>query len=371
MYRYKRDLKQILPEIGHMRLNEVKPQHLTNFYKRLALPGEKKDTARATAKVRLQDYIDARGMTRREFADACGIGYDTLCRVCVKNRTKLRIAEAIAKGLGENVNGLFEVEENKEALSKQSIQNIRSVIKAILDQAEKEMFIQYNPATRATLPVSRQTSKQPNYFQPDQLREILAATGDEPLMWKTMVYLFATSGCRRGEILGLTWEKVDFENKHIFVDRSLSYNSEHGIYEGPTKTRATRHVTLPDETLWLLRRHQAKQEQDKQLLGDAWKGSGYVFTTETGGPIRPTSVNSWLEHFAWRHNLPKINPHSLRHSFASIALAEGSDIVTVSKTLGHAKPSTTLGVYSHVIEEAQRKATENVANSILRVKDGG
>ena len=371
IHNFKKNLKRILPEIGHMRLNEVRPQHLTNFYKRLAMPGEKKGTARATAKGRLQDHIDAKGMTWQEFADACGISYRTLGRLCNGDKLSLAIASSVSAYLKADISRIFEISENKAPLSKAVILDIHNTVNVIFAQAKKEMLVEHNPARRATIPVISNEERQPNYFQPDQLREILAAADDEPLMWQTMVYLFATSGCRRGEILALTWEKIDFENKRILVSRSLSYTPENGIVEGPTKTRTPRYVALPDETLWLLRRHQAKQEQDKEFLGDTWENSGYVFTTRTGGPIHPTNVNSWLDHFAWRHSLPKINPHALRHSFASIAIAEGSDIVTVSKTLGHAKPSMTLNVYSHVIEETQRKATENVANSIFRYKEGG
>ena len=103
-------------------------------------------------------------------------------------------------------------------------------------------------------------------------------------------------------------------------------------------------------------------------MGDMWQDCGYVFTRDTGEPISRAAVESWLKRFSARHNLPHINPHAFRHSFASIMIANGVDIVTVSKMLGHAKTSMTTDTYSHIIEDAKRNATECVADVILRRK---
>ncbi len=104
-------------------------------------------------------------------------------------------------------------------------------------------------------------------------------------------------------------------------------------------------------------------------MGDQWNDTGYVFTRSNGEPIIPGSITRWLNYFSRRHGLPHINPHAFRHTAASILIAEGVDIVTVSKMLGHANTSTTTDIYSHVIEESKRKATECIADAILRKKN--
>ena len=141
-----------------------------------------------------------------------------------------------------------------------------------------------------------------------------------------------------------------------------------GIYEGPTKTRNTRYVSIPIETMNLLRKYRAYQAEKRLAYGDQWKQSDYVFTTAGGGPMHSTSLNTFLRKFSKRHNLPYLNPHCFRHTAASILISEGVDVVTVSKMLGHATPTTTMEFYAHAIEESKRKAAECIADVILRNK---
>ena len=84
--------------------------------------------------------------------------------------------------------------------------------------------------------------------------------------------------------------------------------------------------------------------------------------------MNPDSITSWLHDFSRRHNLPHINPHAFRHTVASVLLANGTDIVTVSKQLGHASVNTTENFYSHIIEENKAKASECIADVLLRKK---
>ena len=91
-----------------------------------------------------------------------------------------------------------------------------------------------------------------------------------------------------------------------------------------------------------------------------------MFTRDNGLPANPDSVNSFLRKFSKRYGLTHINPHSLRHTMASNLINKGVDIVTVSNRLGHAQTSTTLNVYSHIVNKADEKASEAVADMFLR-----
>ena len=110
------------------------------------------------------------------------------------------------------------------------------------------------------------------------------------------------------------------------------------------------------------------QIERRLSLGDKWKESDYLFTQLYGGPVNPTSVNRWLAKFTERHNLPHINPHAFRHSAASIMIANGCDIVSVSSVLGHATPRMTMETYSHQIAESTRHAIECFTDAILKKK---
>ena len=92
----------------------------------------------------------------------------------------------------------------------------------------------------------------------------------------------------------------------------------------------------------------------------------YVFTREDGSPIRPDCITQWLADFSRRHGLPHINPHAFRHTAASILISRGTDIVTVSKMLGHSKVTTTEDIYSHVIEESKVSASNLLADVFFR-----
>ena len=104
------------------------------------------------------------------------------------------------------------------------------------------------------------------------------------------------------------------------------------------------------------------------LKSDRWIKDDFVFIQDNGTPMHPDSVTDWLSKFAKRHNLPHINPHAFRHTMASILISQGIDVVTVSKQLGHEKVSTTTDIYSHLIEQASEKASECMADVILRKK---
>lgn len=102
--------------------------------------------------------------------------------------------------------------------------------------------------------------------------------------------------------------------------------------------------------------------------GDRWVQTDYVFTQSDGSPIRPDTITQWLAKFSKRKNLPHINPHAFRHTAASVLISQGTDVVTVSKMLGHAKVSTTEDIYSHVIEESKQQASNALAEVYFRRK---
>ena len=92
----------------------------------------------------------------------------------------------------------------------------------------------------------------------------------------------------------------------------------------------------------------------------------FVFTQENGEPMHPDSVTDWLTKFSKRHDLPHINAHAFRHTMASILYFNGVDSISISKRLGHAQPSTTTNIYAHIIEEADKKNADIIADVFLK-----
>lgn len=294
--RYTEMLQRINPAIGYMKIEDIRPGHLNDFYAQLAKPGQNKKTG--------------------------------------------------------------------GRLSNKTILEHHRLISTISAQAEKEMLIPYNPASRAEPP--RPQKKEVTYFQPDEIIAIRDALESEPIKWRTATHLLLITGCRRGEIMGLKWAKVDFENNRIHIDNNLQYTAARGLYEETPKTAASvRNIKLPAETMQLLWQYRSWQARQQLASGDRWTYTDYVFTQENGKPMHPDSLTDWLGKFSKRHDLPHINPHAFRHTMASILYFNGMDSVTISKRLGHAKVSTTADIYAHIIQEADERAAECIGDVVL------
>ena len=364
--RYRDLLERINTAIGHIKLSDLRPQHLNAFYKNLAEPGLRAGGGSATAKIDLAKWLKDNKKSRASIAEAAGISAATVGAAVKGEPVREDKAEAIAKAMGKRVADVFKVQRNTAPLSDKTVIEHHRLISTILTQAEKEMLVPYNAAAKATPP--KAAKHDPNYFQPEDIAAILKALDTEPLKWQLITHLMIVTGCRRGEIMGLQWEKVDLENNRVKIDKALVSSKSKGTYLGNTKTADVRYLNLPAETMTLLRQHKREQLRLQIANGDRWQHTGFVFTTDDGSHMNPDSITGWLHDFSRRHNLPHINPHAFRHTVASVLLANGTDIVTVSKQLGHASVNTTENFYSHIIEENKAKASECIADVLLRKK---
>lgn len=362
--RYRELMQRINPAIGHIRLVDIRPQHLNVFYKNLGEDGVSNRGDRAQARVDLPALIKQAGFSRAKVAELAKVAPATVTAACKGRKITLTTAEAIAGALGKDVKSLFSLECGATQLSNKTILEYHRLVHTILAQAEREMLVPYNAAAKATPPKSAQ--KEVNYFQVEDIVRIREALDLEPLKWKVATHLLLITGCRRGEIMGLKWSRVDFANSQIKIDTTLLYSSKRGIYEDTTKTGTVRFIKLPTETVDLLRQYRRWYLEQRLKNGDRWHDTDFLFVKDNGEPMIPDGITAWLRKFSQRHGLPHINPHAFRHTMASILINSGKDVVAVSKRLGHAKVSTTTDIYSHIIREADEQASECLADVMLR-----
>lgn len=359
--RVRRQTARINEYIGQIPIQEIRPKHLTELYKKFSEPGACRWQVYALPAVDFKTLIPE-GKTCNDFARSCGVYGNLIRRLCKNQPISRQNAAIIEKNLGRK--DLFSLTGAEKPLSPGTIRDYHAIIYTVLEQAYKEMIIKYNPAKRVTLPKKKRV-RESKALQPEQLKAVLAALEGEPLPFRALITFFISTGCRRGEALALTWDKVDFVRREVLINQSMIYLPETGIQSGPTKTDNSRRVALPDETIDLLRKLWAEQAKNRLRLGDLWEDSNLVFPRWNGKPMNPGNVNLELTAFCDRHGLPHINPHLFRHSAASVLLSNGVDVLTVAGMLGHSDVSTTLDTYAHAIDEARHKTADCISETIL------
>lgn len=205
------------------------------------------------------------------------------------------------------------------------------------------------------------------YFQPDEVARIRDALELAPIKWRTFVHMLLIASARRGEVLGLKWDNVDFDHNRIHICNSILYKPDIGVYEETPKAETSiRFVTLPLETMKLLRKYRTWQNEERLRLGEYYQYQGFVFSQDNGQPMHPDSVKRWLNKFSVRRDLSHINPHAFWHTMASMLYFNGVDSVSISKRLGHAQVSTTANIYAHVMEEADQRNADILADIFLK-----
>jgi len=363
--RYRELTTRIYPAIGHIKLKDLRADHLNAFYTGLGKEGAGAGSAHAVAKMDLVPLLKKKALTRASLADTAGLPIRNVYDAVKGKPVSLKAAKAISEALGTTLERAFTVEKNSRTLSPKTVVEHHRLISTVLDQAEKEGLIPFNVASKATLP--KVQKKDPNYFQPEQVAAIRAALEREPIKWKTLTHLLLITGARRGEVLGLKWDKVGFDGHKIHICNNVLYATDRGIYEDTPKTATSdRYISLPLETMQLLRQYRAWQSGERLRLGEHYQDQGFVFAQDNGKPMHPDSVTDWLKKFSKRHNLPHINPHAFRHTMASMLYFNGVDSVSISKRLGHAQVSTTANIYAHVMEEADQKNADILATVFLK-----
>lgn len=369
LVRYRELLILINKNIGFMKLADIRPQHLNKLYEQLSKGGMRRTEDKACCKVDFKSYLKEHKLTQKDLSERSGVGCTTIRVVLNGKSVYLSTAEKLCKALDVPVKKLFNVVSDNRPFSSKTITEYHRLISTILSQADKEMLIPFNPARKATPPKVKCESV--NYFQIDDVERIRNSLENEPIKFKTMVHLLLITGARRGEILGLKWNCVDWNANRVHICRSILYSSDIGVYEDTTKTeQSDRYITLPIETMDLLREYRKWYLLQARMYGDQWHNTGFLFFQEkasnAGKPMHPDTLNDWLSKFSKRYGLPHINPHAFRHTMTSILYFNNVDSVSISKRLGHSKVSTTADIYSHIMKEADKQSAECIANVILR-----
>ena len=259
--------------------------------------------------------------------------------------TTLDLQRLYQKLLTEGRVDRLEAQNQPKGLSPKTVRNINQVISSAMQLAIQQHLIPQDPTDGCALPKTEHREMQT--LSADQLAAFLLEAKHSGVF--EMYYIELATGLRRGELLGLKWEDIDFSTQTLRVRRQVGrINGE--VREAPLKTKnAYRTISLGTDAVGIL-----KQQREKH------PSSSYVFPGPTGGPIAPDSVLHMLHRVLDRAGLPELRFHDLRHTFATLALQNGVDVKTVSGMLGHFSAGFTLDTYAHVTTAAQRQAAETM-----------
>lgn len=247
-----------------------------------------------------------------------------------------------------------------------------AVLHQALAYAVKNDYILSNPADRVKRP--KKNKHISSFYTKEEILTLLDIAKDDPIY--IPIVLSAYYGFRRSETLGMRWCAIDFENKTITVNHKVTELTENGktiVYaEDKLKTKSS-YRTLPlipvvEEKLL---EHKAKLERNQKLFGNSYckEYMDYVCVDEMGKLFRPNFVS---DHFGWllkKYGLKKLTFKELRHSCASMLVAEGIPMKSIQEWLGHSNFSTTADIYSHIDYHAKQQSAAAIGNALQSKKD--
>ncbi len=251
----------------------------------------------------------------------------------------------------------FYARKIEEGLSSYRVRGIHMVISMALKQAVRWRLIVRNIAEDVSPPRETQ-HREKRVLTPDQAQRLLDAAKGHRL--EAMLTLALATGMRRGEILALRWQDIDFQSRSLTVQRSLS-RLPGGYREHEPKTASgKRRIALPSFVIEALQQHHTRQLEAKLRAGPAWEEHNLVFCNIYGRFLSSSSLHKLFTSLLRKAGLPHIRFHDLRHSAATILLAMKVPVKVVQELLGHSSIAITLGVYGHVLPSMQDEVVDTM-----------
>ena len=258
----------------------------------------------------------------------------------------------------EYIEALYEHKQD-EGLSARTIRTIHVVLHKALETAIRRRFIARNVCDDVSLPRLTRHEIQP--LTGEQALMLLAAAKGHRLECLLIVVL--ATGMRRGELLALRWQDVDFEYRSLYVRHSVNLFEHRGYIETEPKTaNSRRRIVLPHFVIDALKQHRAHQLEARLKAGATWEDHDLVFCNTYGRYTDPASLRRLFKGLLKKAGLPDMRFHDLRHSAATILLSMGVPAKVIQELLGHSQISMTLGTYSHVLPGMQQDAMDKWDN---------
>ena len=295
----------------------------------------------------LKDYsVNLKPMTQQTYSEQ------------IQNHIKPELGRIKLKDLKTHMIQRFynSLATGEKPLAAKTIKNIHGVLHRALNQAVSNNLIRVNPATACVLPKVQKPEIKP--LEPGEIYRILQEAKEDDYQNLVIVALF--TGMRQGELLGLSWDCVDFETGVIIVKQQLQHKDGKYFLCSPKSNKPRKMLPAP-LVMDALKAEQEKQRLAQQQAGEVWSNPfNLVFTDASGKNLVRRTVVKHFKAIAERAGAGDARFHDMRHSFAVASLLAGDDIKTVQENLGHATAAFTLDVYGHVTEQMRRDSASRM-----------
>lgn len=263
----------------------------------------------------------------------------------------------------ENIASLVVSKQRDPELSATTVRYILLILRNALNKAVRWGLIARNVATLVDPP--RVAHKEVRVLSPEETMKLLDAAKGEAI--EGLIVLAVSTGLRLGEALGLQWKDIDLDRRQMRITKSLQRIPGEGQVLSETKTRrGRRSLVLPVTTVEALREQRTYQHGLRRAAGSSWSKGDFVFTSTSGKPLDQRNVLRMFRRVLRTAKLPRMRFHDLRHSCASLLLAQHTDPRVIMDTLGHSNISVTMNMYAHVMPALKRDAADAIDRSLTR-----
>lgn len=252
------------------------------------------------------------------------------------------------------------INEPEQGLSPKSIRNYSAMLSSIFKMALKWGYIKESPMKGVVLPKVNKPCV--TSLSTDEVNKLILLLEEQaPTKYKIFIELILITGMRRGEAVGLTWDKIDFNNGLIYINSTVQYDSIDGIYVDTTKnTSSNRYIKISKWMLDKLKEYKIEQSKQSESIH-----SNFIFTQNNGKPMHPNTPYTWFTRFQQRNGLQHISIHSLRHTTATLLILNQINTKLVSGRLGHSSTKTTEDIYASYIKEADALVSDTLDKIII------
>lgn len=258
--------------------------------------------------------------------------------------------------------------DGKSGLGKKSILNIRGVLSSAFNYAVENDLMNENVIERSRLPIFDDVTFTPQIYTTEQIKTLLEYAEETKSNVCLFLFLEMFTGARKGELLGLTWDNVNFKEStiHICQNRTGSKKEVLDKLTTPKTKNGIRTIPLPPKVTYMLKTEKEKQEQNKKLLGEYYKiyDYDYVIRQADGSVYNPNSINRIIKKMTEKIGLPHCRVHDYRHAVASMLFENGVPLADVTTQLGHGQTSTTERIYIHKNNVAKVENMQAISNAI-------